>query len=77
MFTTGASSGGPVKTARVIYQRAGMKGFLRGWSASYMRLGPQTLVRLPSPLFWTCDAVLNLPLSKGCGRLAGQCAWST
>ncbi|KIZ07023.1 brown fat uncoupling protein 1 [Monoraphidium neglectum] len=44
MFTTGASSGGPVKTARVIYQRAGMKGFLRGWSASYMRLGPQTLV---------------------------------
>lgn len=24
--------------------KAGMKGFLRGWSASYMRLGPQTLV---------------------------------
>lgn len=40
----GAQSGGPIATARDIYRRAGMKGFMRGWSASYMRLGPQTLV---------------------------------
>lgn len=44
MFTSGSKSGGPIQTARDVYQRAGMKGFLRGWSASYMRLGPQTLV---------------------------------
>ncbi|GBF92466.1 mitochondrial carrier protein [Raphidocelis subcapitata] len=43
MFTSGSKSGGPVATAREVYRRAGLRGFGRGFSASYTRLGPQTL----------------------------------
>jgi solute carrier family 25 uncoupling protein 8/9 len=43
MFTSGAQSGGPVATAADIYRRAGLGGFMRGFTASYSRLGPQTL----------------------------------
>ncbi|KAI8466412.1 MAG: mitochondrial carrier domain-containing protein [Monoraphidium minutum] len=44
MFISGSGAGGPLATAADVYRRAGLAGFLRGWSASYMRLGPQTLV---------------------------------
>lgn len=43
MFTSGSNSGGPVATALDVYRRAGPAGFMRGFTASYSRLGPQTL----------------------------------
>lgn len=35
---------GPLQCAQDIVKREGAKGLLRGWTAQYVRLGPQTTV---------------------------------
>jgi Mitochondrial carrier protein len=45
LCTTGGSTySGPFACAADIYRTHGAKGFLRGWTANYARLGPQTVV---------------------------------
>jgi solute carrier family 25 uncoupling protein 8/9 len=44
MFASRAGAGGPLATAAEVYRTAGARGFMRGFAASYSRLGPQTLV---------------------------------
>ncbi|CAN8064189.1 unnamed protein product [Agarophyton chilense] len=34
----------PMECARLIFRTEGMRGFLRGWTANYARLGPHTLI---------------------------------
>ena len=40
----GSNYSGPMQCAADIVKREGMKGLLRGWTAQYVRLGPQTTV---------------------------------
>ena len=35
---------GAVAAARDVLKREGPRGFMRGWSANYLRLGPQTVI---------------------------------
>ncbi|KAK9829621.1 hypothetical protein WJX72_006922 [[Myrmecia] bisecta] len=44
MFMGGAQYSGPLHCAREIVRREGPRGLLRGWTANYVRLGPQTTV---------------------------------
>ncbi len=41
VFVSGGKLGGPLAAAKDILQRDGPKGFLKGWSAAFARLGPQ------------------------------------
>lgn len=44
-FATGGNHyTGPIQCAKDIVRREGAKGLLRGWTAQYVRLGPQTSV---------------------------------
>mmetsp|Transcript_5568 Transcript_5568/g.13568 ORF Transcript_5568/g.13568 Transcript_5568/m.13568 type:complete len:81 (-) Transcript_5568:47-289(-) len=40
----GSAKGGMVHAAYEVFCTEGMAGFFRGWSAQYLRLGPQTMV---------------------------------
>ena len=44
MFVGGGGGGGPLACAARVWADAGAAGFLRGWSASYARLGPHTVI---------------------------------
>jgi solute carrier family 25 uncoupling protein 8/9 len=39
-----AKPAGAVAAARDVLKREGPRGFMRGWSANYLRLGPQTVI---------------------------------
>jgi solute carrier family 25 uncoupling protein 8/9 len=39
-----AQPAGAVAAARDVLKREGPRGFMRGWSANYLRLGPQTVI---------------------------------
>ena len=36
--------GGAAEAARDVLRREGPRGFMRGWTANYLRLGPQTVI---------------------------------
>ena len=36
--------GGALAAARDVLRRQGPRGFMRGWTANYLRLGPQTVI---------------------------------
>lgn len=40
----GRKHSGPLACAASLYASQGLRGFWRGWSANYARLGPQTVV---------------------------------
>lgn len=44
MFMGGSKFKGPIDCATEIIKREGPRGLLRGWTAQYVRLGPQTTV---------------------------------
>lgn len=44
MFTSGGGAGGLAACTARIWRQQGAAGFMRGWSANYARLGPQTVV---------------------------------
>uniref|UniRef100_A0A7S1SWZ6 Mitochondrial carrier protein n=1 Tax=Tetraselmis chuii TaxID=63592 RepID=A0A7S1SWZ6_9CHLO len=44
VFVEGASGGGSMATVMRIARNEGMAGFFKGWSAQYLRLGPQTTI---------------------------------
>ncbi|KAL3137844.1 hypothetical protein ABBQ38_005097 [Trebouxia sp. C0009 RCD-2024] len=44
MFVGGNNYTGPLQCAQDIIRREGARGLLRGWTAQYVRLGPQTTV---------------------------------
>ena len=39
-----SAPGGAVAAARDVLRRQGPRGFMRGWTANYLRLGPQTVI---------------------------------
>jgi solute carrier family 25 uncoupling protein 8/9 len=38
------AQGGAAEAARDVLRREGPRGFMRGWTANYLRLGPQTVI---------------------------------
>lgn len=52
VFAGGNSSGGPVAAAANIMRSDGPRGFFKGWSANFARLGPQTVIT-----FLVCEAM--------------------
>mmetsp|Transcript_21692 Transcript_21692/g.38771 ORF Transcript_21692/g.38771 Transcript_21692/m.38771 type:complete len:310 (-) Transcript_21692:793-1722(-) len=44
MFIGGKGSGGVMQTASNVLKNDGLIGFMKGWSASYARLGPHTVI---------------------------------
>eukprot|EP00201_Polytomella_parva_P011889 CAMPEP_0175056958 /NCGR_PEP_ID=MMETSP0052_2-20121109/10980_1 /TAXON_ID=51329 ORGANISM="Polytomella parva, Strain SAG 63-3" /NCGR_SAMPLE_ID=MMETSP0052_2 /ASSEMBLY_ACC=CAM_ASM_000194 /LENGTH=316 /DNA_ID=CAMNT_0016322083 /DNA_START=52 /DNA_END=1002 /DNA_ORIENTATION=+ len=44
MFIGGKSTGGVMSTASTVLKNDGLAGFMKGWSASYARLGPHTVI---------------------------------
>lgn len=49
--------------ASTIVKEDGPMGLLKGWTAQYIRLGPQTMVmRMPSLSFKSCFQGLYLPM---------------
>lgn len=44
MFVGGKTYSGPVACAADVLRKDGLVGFMRGWSASYARLGPHTVI---------------------------------
>lgn len=44
MFVGGQSYSGPIACAAAVLKQDGMIGFMKGWSASYARLGPHTVI---------------------------------
>jgi solute carrier family 25 uncoupling protein 8/9 len=56
---TNTKNNGVVATAKHIYQLHGARGFLRGWTANYARLGPMTV------LIFTTTELLRKQLGMG------------
>jgi solute carrier family 25 (mitochondrial uncoupling protein), member 8/9 len=44
MFVGGRQQSGVLSTAQSIWRTAGLRGFFKGWTANYARLGPQTVI---------------------------------
>jgi len=44
VFVEGAAGGGSTQTILRILRNEGFRGFFKGWSAQYLRLGPQTTI---------------------------------
>ncbi|GLI68255.1 hypothetical protein VaNZ11_012609 [Volvox africanus] len=44
MFVGGKTFSGPIECAALIMRTDGLSGFMKGWSASYARLGPHTVI---------------------------------
>lgn len=44
MFVGGKVAGGPMECAMHVLKTDGLVGFMKGWSASYARLGPHTVI---------------------------------
>lgn len=44
MFVRGPEAGGPLACAAELLRREGPGGLMKGWSANYARLGPQTVI---------------------------------
>ncbi|PNH06154.1 Mitochondrial substrate carrier family protein ucpB [Tetrabaena socialis] len=44
MFVGGKTFAGPIACALHVFRSEGLTGFMRGWSASYARLGPHTVI---------------------------------
>ncbi len=42
MYCNGSKYANPVACAADIFRREGARGFFKGWTANYARLGPQT-----------------------------------
>lgn len=43
-FAGGARYSGPLACAAAVWRGDGVAGFFKGWSASYARLGPHTVI---------------------------------
>jgi solute carrier family 25 uncoupling protein 8/9 len=44
MMDKGGGGKGVLATVRLVVERHGAMGIMRGWSANYVRLGPQTVI---------------------------------
>lgn len=44
MFVSGSKYNGALQCAQDVFRKDGLLGFMKGWSASYARLGPHTVI---------------------------------
>ncbi len=44
MFVSGSKYSGALQCAKDVLAKDGLIGFMKGWSASYARLGPHTVI---------------------------------
>lgn len=44
MFVNGSKYNGPLDCMKSIFEKEGIRGLFKGWTANYVRLGPQTVI---------------------------------